>query len=95
MNEKILKENGVDFLAGKKMGDLMHAEQQATLNILIKNKLPLREIHINLINEYSIGQLMAYFMAETIATCHFIGVDPFNQPAVEQCKKLIRNYLSG
>ena len=30
------KESDFDFLAGKTMGDLMYAEQQATLNTLIK-----------------------------------------------------------
>ena len=44
MNEEILKENDVEFLAGKTMGDLMYAEQQATLYALIKKGLPIREI---------------------------------------------------
>jgi hypothetical protein len=37
---------------------------------------------------------MAYYMIEIIATCHLIGVDLFNQPAVEQSKKITINYLS-
>ena len=36
-----------------------------------------------------------YFMMETITACHLIGVDPFNQPAVELGKKLTKDYLSG
>jgi len=95
MNEEILKENNAAFLAGKYMGDLMYAEQQATLNTLIEKGLPVRNIYCNQINEFILGQLMAYFMMETIAACHLIGVDPFNQPAVEQGKKLTKDYLSG
>ena len=38
---------------------------------------------------------MAYFMMETITVCNLIDVDPFNQPAVEQGKKLTKDYLSG
>ena len=95
MNTKILKENGVNFLADKTMGDLMYAEQKSILNILIKKKLPVREIYCNQMNEFTIGQLLAYFMMETIAACHFIDVDPFNQPAVEQVKILIKKYLSN
>ena len=94
MNEKILNEIDIKYLAGKTMGDLMYAEQQATLNTFINEKLPVREIHCNCINEYSIGQLMAYFMMETIFACYLIGVDPFNQPAVEHSKKLTIDYLS-
>ena len=95
MNEEILKENDVDFLAGKTMGDLMYAEQQSTLKILIEKGLPVREIYCNHINEFTLGQILAYFMMETIAACHLIGVDPFNQPAVELGKKLTKDYLSG
>ena len=72
MNKKILEENNASFLAGKKMGDLMHAEQKATLNTLIEKKLPVREIYCNEINEFFLGQLMAYFMIETIAACYII-----------------------
>jgi glucose-6-phosphate isomerase len=31
---------------------------------------------------------------ETISTCIYFEVDPFNQPAVEQGKKLTKQYLS-
>ena len=73
----------------------MYAEQQATLKTLIKKGLPVREIYCNKIDEFRLGQLMAYFMMETIASCHLIGVNPFNQPAVEQGKIIIKDFLSG
>ena len=95
MNEEILKETDVKFLAGKTMGDLMYAEQQATLNTLIEKGLPVREIYCDQINESTLGKLMTYFMMETITACYLIGIDPFNQPAVEQGKKLTKDYLSG
>ena len=77
------------------MGDLMYAEQQSTLNTLINKGLPVREIYCDKIDEFTLGKLMAYFMMETITVCNLIGVDPFNQPAVEQGKKLTKDYLSG
>ena len=95
MNEKILKNNDVKYLKGKSMGDLMYAEQKATLDTFTLNGFPTREIFCDCINEVTIGQLMAYFMMETIATCRLIDVNPFNQPSVEQGKKLTRDYLSG
>ena len=60
---------------------------------MIAKGLPVREIYCNCINEYNIGQLLAYFIMETITACHLIGVDPFNQPAVEHGKKLTKDYL--
>ena len=94
MNAKVLKENGANYLAGKSMGDLMHVEQKSTLNTFIVNKLPVRELFCKHIDEFTFGQLMTYFMMETITACHLISVNPFNQPAVEQGKKLTQNYLS-
>jgi glucose-6-phosphate isomerase len=34
-----------------------------------------------------------HFMLETIITGHAMGVDPFDQPAVEEGKVLARQYL--
>ena len=95
MNAEFLKENNANYLAGKFMGDLMYAEQKSTLDVFITNKLPVREFFCKNIDEFTIGQLMAYFMMETILACHLIGVNPFNQPAVEQGKTLTKDYLSS
>jgi len=76
------------------MGDLMQAEQQATMDTFKQNGIVFREINIPKIDEFSLGQLMTLSMLETIATCYFLGVNPFDQPAVEQSKILTKNYLS-
>jgi glucose-6-phosphate isomerase len=34
-----------------------------------------------------------HFMLETIATGRILGLDPFDQPAVEEGKLLARDYL--
>jgi glucose-6-phosphate isomerase len=39
------------------------------------------------------GALMMHFMLETIIAAHLLGVDPFDQPAVEQGKVLARRYM--
>ena len=71
----------------------MEAEQNMTLETLIKNKLPLREISIKSINAKSIGALMMYYFLETISVGIMLEVDPFNQPAVEKGKQLLKKYL--
>ncbi len=93
MNSEILKKFKVSYLAGKKMGDLMQAEQQSTIDIFIKNGLPMREIFCKDIDEFLIGQLMALSIIETITFCTLLGVNPFDQPAVEQGKQLTKKYL--
>jgi len=93
MDKTILKEVNVDYLAGKSMGDLMQAEHQATLNTFISKDFPVREINCENIDEITIGQLMAFSIVETVTTCFLLGVNPFNQPAVEKGKQLTKDYL--
>ena len=40
------------------------------------------------------GALFMHFMLETIIAAHLLGVNAFDQPAVEQGKVLARQYLS-
>ncbi len=94
INSQIMKAMSVDYLVDKKMGDLMHAEQDATIDTFRLNNYKFREILIDIIDEESIGILMANSMIETIAACIYFDVDPFDQPAVEQGKKLTKKYLS-
>jgi glucose-6-phosphate isomerase len=76
------------------MGDLMHAEQDATIDTFKLNNFKFREILLNEINEEAMGALMAVSIIETIAACIYFEVDPFDQPAVEQGKILTKKYLS-
>ena len=36
-----------------------------------------------------------HFMLETIIAARLLGVDPFDQPAVEEGKVLAKRYLTG
>ena len=89
-----MKSESVNYLVNKKMGDLMHAEQDATIDTFSLNDFQFREIFVDKIDEESIGILMANSMIETIAACIYFDVDPFDQPAVEQGKILTKKYLS-
>jgi glucose-6-phosphate isomerase len=83
-----------DF-AGKTMGDLVAAQGRATAETLAKNGCPVRTIHIERLDEASLGELLMHFMLETIIAAHLLGVDPFDQPAVEEGKVLAKRYLKG
>ena len=94
IDTEIMKEESVNYLINKKMGDLMHAEQDATIDTFKLNNFKFREILLNEINEEAMGTLMAFSIMETIAACIYFEVDPFDQPAVEQGKALTKKYLS-
>ncbi len=84
---------GLDYLAGRHMGDLVDAEAHATAQTLSRNKRPVRRIAVPTIDERSIGALMMHFMLETILMGRLMGVDPFDQPGVEEGKVLARQFL--
>jgi glucose-6-phosphate isomerase len=86
---------GEPGFAGKTIGDLVAAQGRATPETLAKNGCPVRTIHIDRLDEKSLGELLMHFMLETIIAAHLLGVDPFDQPAVEEGKVLAKQYLMG
>jgi glucose-6-phosphate isomerase len=84
-----------DYLAGHAAGDLVVAQQQAIPEALTKAGRPVRTIDLETLDESALGALMMHFMLETILSAHLLGVNPFDQPAVESGKVLTRRYLAG
>ena len=84
----------LDYLAGRPMGDLIDAEFRATAQTLFKNGRPVRTIHLSKVDEFHMGALMMHFMLEAIIMGKLMGVDPFDQPGVEEGKVLARQYLA-
>ena len=89
----LLDDPRLDYLAGRRMGDLLDAEARATADTLIRNGRPTRQILIDTLDEETLGGLFMHFMLETILAAHLLEVDPFDQPAVEEGKVLAREYL--
>lgn len=88
-------DEALGYLRGRTMGDLMDAEQRATAETLARNGRPTRLIRLASLDEVEMGGLMMHFMLETIIAAHLLGVDPFDQPAVEEGKILTRQYLAN
>jgi glucose-6-phosphate isomerase len=80
-------------LRGRRMGDLLDACQRATAETLVARSRPVRVMRLAKVDESAMGGLMMHFMLETIIAAHLLGVDPFDQPAVEEGKVLARRYM--
>jgi glucose-6-phosphate isomerase len=81
------------YLAGRTIGDLLEAEQQATAESLMQRGRPTRVIRLERLDEERLGALFMHFILETLIAADLFGVPAFGQPAVEQGKVLARRYL--
>jgi glucose-6-phosphate isomerase len=85
---------GEPGFAGKTIGDLVAAESRATAETLAKNGCPVRTLHLTHLDEETLGELLMHFMLETIIAAFLMGIDAFDQPAVEEGKVLAKKYLT-
>jgi len=83
------------YLENRSLGDLLLAEADATAATLVKNGRPTRVIRISTLDERVMGALMMHYMLETMFAAELLGIDAFDQPAVEEGKILTRQYLSA
>ncbi|WP_046866422.1 glucose-6-phosphate isomerase [Microvirga massiliensis] len=95
IDAQLAKRAGEAGFAGKHIGDLVAAQGRATADTLARNGRPTRQIHLERLNEKMLGELLMHFMLETILAGCAMGVDPFDQPAVEEGKILAKKYLAG
>jgi glucose-6-phosphate isomerase len=93
MDEALAKTAGEANFGGRSVGDLVAAETRATVETLAKHGRPVRTIKLERLDERALGLLIMHFMLETILAAHLLGVDPFDQPAVEEGKILAKKYL--
>ncbi len=82
------------YLRGRSLGDLMDAMARATAETLARGGHPTRVIRLARLDEEVLGALFMHFMLETIIAADLLGVNAFDQPAVEESKVLARQYLS-
>lgn len=95
LHDDIVDGLGVDYLQGRSLADLMNASCRATTETLIAKGRPTRTIEMNEVSVSSMGAVMMHYMLETVFSAHLLGVDAFDQPAVEDGKVLARQYLQN
>ena len=95
MDGGLAKQGGEPDLAGKTIGDLVAAQGRAMVETFAANGRPVRTLHIDTLDEESMGELLMHFMLETIIAARLLGVDAFDQPAVEEAKILAKRYVTG
>jgi glucose-6-phosphate isomerase len=86
---------GLGYLADRTAGDLVAAQAAAVPEALKRAGRPVRVFDLAGLDERSVGALMMHFMLETILAARLMGVDPFDQPAVELVKVITRERVAA
>jgi glucose-6-phosphate isomerase len=81
------------LFGGKKLSNIVKVEQETTIEVLNRKKLPIRIFTIKKLTEEVLGALMMQMFLETILIAYVRKINPFDQPAVELRKELAKKIL--
>lgn len=95
MPDGILPTGQAEYLSGRTMRELLQAECKATASALREAHRPVMHIRLDRVNAFSMGELLYMFELETAMTAQLLGVNAYDQPAVERIKVLTRKFLGG
>lgn len=83
------------YLEGKSFGDILDAETLATRATLVEKGVPVAHLNMPDTGACSAGKMIMLLEAATIFTGWLMGINPVDQPAVENGKKLARARLGA
>ena len=78
---------GIAYLGGHTLGELIEAERKATGIALSKNSRPNCTITVPEINPHTLGQLIYMYETQTAYAGALYNINPFDQPGVELGKQ--------
>ena len=79
--------DGINYLAGKTVGYVNNKAMEGTIEAHVTGEVPNILVEIDSINEESIGELLYFFEKACAMSGTILGVNPFNQPGVEEYKR--------
>ena len=79
--------DGLNYLAGKELGYINSKAMEGTIQAHVNGNVPNMLIEIEKLDEENIGELLYFFEKAVAMSGYLLGVNPFNQPGVEEYKK--------
>ena len=79
--------DGLNYLAGKKLSYVNQKAMEATIQAHVDGDVPNIIITVDKLDEENLGELIYFFELACSMSGNILGVDPFNQPGVEEYKK--------
>lgn len=83
----------IKFLDGKTFSELNNCAYEGTLKAHNDADIPIITISIEHADEYNFGYLVYFFELACAASGYLLGVNPFDQPGVEQYKSYMKELL--
>ncbi len=81
------------FLHNKSLGEMLCAQAAMTLQLLQGAGVPVRTMQLAQADAAGVGQMVMSFMLEIVLAAELMHINAFNQPAIEDSKRLIREHL--
>ena len=79
--------DGLNYLAGKTLDFVNKKAMEGTVKAHVSGDVPNIMIKINKLDEENLGELIYFFEKACSVSGSILGVNPFNQPGVEEYKK--------
>jgi len=79
--------DGLNYLTGKTLGYVNSKAMEGTILAHVNGNVPNIKIEIDELKEETIGELIYFFEKACAMSGCILGVNPFNQPGVEEYKK--------
>ena len=79
--------DGLNYLAGKKLSYVNEKAMEGTIEAHVSGLCPNILLEIEELSEESIGHLIYFFEKACAVSGQILGINPFNQPGVEEYKK--------
>jgi glucose-6-phosphate isomerase len=79
--------DGLNFLNGKEINECNLMARLGTKLAHVDGGVPNVEVDVDIIDEYTIGEMFYFFEKACGISGYILGVNPFNQPGVEAYKK--------
>ncbi len=79
--------DGLNYLAGKTLDYVNKKAMEGTIQAHVSGEVPNIVINVDRLDEESIGHLIYFFELACAMSGNILGVNPFNQPGVEEYKK--------
>ena len=87
--------DGLAYLGGGSLGDLLDAEFEATEASLAAANCPNVRVEVDRLDAHGVGELLYGMEAACVCYGELAGVETFTQPAVEWGKRAARGLLGG